>query len=111
MITLKRQFASLVFLVFVASSSTVANAQIADKILMQTVSWLLQKQIDEMEKANDTSRGLKEYNPQNSFSSGDQFAPRDQFQYQATPNYPIFNKANETVSPQTSEQAVPAVTQ
>ena len=115
----KRQLATLVCVALMTSSSTIAHAQIVDKILLQTVSWLLQKQIDEMEKANDTSHGLKEYNPQGSYSSSDHFAPGNQYQnqyqnqdqYQAAPSYPVFNKVNETARPQISEQATPVVAQ
>jgi hypothetical protein len=54
-----------------------AQAQV-DKILGHIVSWVLQKQIDEWERANDTSRGLTEFNARDNFGSGDLYAPREQ---------------------------------
>lgn len=56
-------------------SGRAAEAQV-DKVLTHVVSWVLQQQIDEYEKANDPNRPAKEFDPQGRFEAGNQFAPR-----------------------------------
>ena len=79
---LKRLLVAFVGLWFGVFSSFDANAQVADKILMQAVSWLLQKQIDEWDKANDPNRPLKEFDAQDRFDARDMYAPRESSRFQ-----------------------------
>ena len=79
---LKRLLVTFVGLWFGVFSSFDANAQVADKILMQAVSWLLQKQIDEWDKANDPNRPLKEFDAQDRFDARDMYAPREPSMFQ-----------------------------
>lgn len=74
---LKRLLVALIGLWLGVFSSFDANAQVADKILMQAVGWLLQKQIDEWEKANDPNRPLKEFDAQGGYDSRDSYTPRE----------------------------------
>ena len=82
-------------------SCSVAHAQV-DKILGQVVSWVLQKQIDEWEKANDTSRGLTEFNARDNFGSGDQYAPREQSIFRSNPEFSGYNRDADTARQETS---------
>jgi hypothetical protein len=101
---LKRILVAFVGLLFCVCSSF-ANAQVADKILMQAVSWMLQKQIDEWEKANDPNRPLKEFDAQDRFDSRDMYAPRESSRFQnSLPNQGL-GRGDDTVRP----VSVPAV--
>lgn len=82
----KRLLATLFGLVLGVFSCSVAHAQV-DKVLGHVVSWLLQKQIDELEKANDPNRELSEYSAGNRFEARDQYVPREQPNYQDSSAY------------------------
>lgn len=87
----KRLLATLFGLVLGVFSCSVAHAQV-DKVLGHVVSWILQKQIDELEKANDPNRELSEYTAGDKFEARDQYAPREAPKYQNLPTYPGPNK-------------------
>jgi hypothetical protein len=57
-----------------------------ERLLGNVVSWILQNQIDEWDKANDTSRGLTEYNARDNFSPRD-LSARDQFSPSERPKF------------------------
>ncbi|HJV93326.1 MAG TPA: hypothetical protein VJ572_07580 [Azonexus sp.] len=82
----KRLLATVIGLVLGVSSCSVAHAQV-DKVLGHVVSWVLQKQIDELEKANDPNRDLSEYNAGDKFEARDQYVPREQPKYQEPSAY------------------------
>lgn len=106
----RRLLASLTVVWFSAFSCSVAQAQVADKILVNIVSWVLQKQIDEWDKANDPNRGLREYDGRNSYNSGNHFAPREQPIFQPATDFRGYNRDDQTPR-QESPQAVVPVTQ
>lgn len=82
----KRLLATVIGLVLGVGSCPVAHAQV-DKVLGHVVSWILQRQIDELEKANDPNRELSEYSAGNKFEAGDQYVPREQPKYQDSSAY------------------------
>lgn len=67
----------MIVVLLASFSGSVAHAQV-DKVLVNVASWVLQKQIEEMDKDNDPSRGLREYHAKEQFGSRDQFAPGKQ---------------------------------
>lgn len=89
-----RLLAAVIGLVLGVSTCSVAHAQV-DKVLGHVVSWILQKQIDELEKANDPNRDLREYNAGDKYDARDQYAPREQPKYQEPPAYRGYGYGNE----------------
>jgi hypothetical protein len=85
-------------------SCSVANAQV-EKILGHVASWVLQKQLEELEKENDTSRGLGEYNAKNKFDSRDQHAPR--YQPTETSAFRGYNQGDKAVSYESQQSFAP----
>lgn len=72
-----RVLTPLIVVLLGSLASTVAHAQV-DKALVNVASWVLQKQLEELEKENDPSRGLREYRAKDQFESREQFAPGKQ---------------------------------
>lgn len=103
----KRLLPALLGAWFGLFSCPVAHAQV-DKILGHLVSWVLQKQIDEWEKANDTSRGLTEFNARDNFGSGDLYAPREQSIFRSTPDFSGYNREADTVRQEVIQPVPPA---
>jgi hypothetical protein len=91
----KRLLAASIGLVLGVLSCSVAHAQV-DKVLGHVVSWLLQRQIDELEKANDPNRELSEYSAGNKFEARDQYVPRETPKYQDTSAYRSAIKEDKT---------------
>ncbi len=90
----KRMLSPMIALLLGVFSCSVANAQV-DKVLGHVASWVLQKQLEDLQKANDTSRGLREYNAKNNFDSRDQYAPR--YQPTDTPAFRGYNASDRAV--------------
>ncbi|MBI2276119.1 MAG: hypothetical protein HYU74_02065 [Dechloromonas sp.] len=107
MIMPKRLLAASIGLVLGALSCSVAHAQV-DKVLVHVVSWVLQKQIDELDKANDPNRELSEYNAGNKFDALDQYAPREQPKYQDLPAYRGYNREENAGRPEGIQTVGPA---
>lgn len=106
----RRLLATITVIWFGVFSCSVAQAQVADKILVNIVSWVLQKQIDEWDKANDPNRGLREYDGRSSYGSQDSYAPREQPLFQPSSDFRGYNREDQP-SRQESTQAVVPVTQ
>lgn len=105
----RRLLATLTVVCFGLFSCPVAHAQ-AERILTNVISWVLQKQIDEWDKANDPSRGLREYDGRSSYGSRDSYAPREPPIYQPSSDFRGYNRDDQP-SRQESNQAVVPVTQ
>ena len=105
----KRLLSALIGLVLGVLSCSVAHAQV-DKVLVHVVSWVLQKQIDELDKANDPNRDLSEYNARDKFDARDQYTPREQPKYQDLPAYRGYNTEENAGRPE-GHQTVGSATQ
>lgn len=102
---LKRLLVVLIALGFGVFSCSAAHAQV-DKILINALSWILQKQIEEMEKANDPNRSLSQYDARDRYDSRDAFAPRSQPVYQDMSDFRGYNKEVEAVRQEVVEPVV-----
>ncbi len=91
----QRMLSPLIAVVLGVFACSVAYAQ-ADKVLGHVASWVLQNQLEQFEKDNDTSRGLREYNAKNKFDSRDQYAPR--YQSSDTSAFRAYNQGDKAVS-------------
>ena len=104
---LKRLLVVSIALGFGVFSCSAAHAQV-DKILINALSWILQKQIEEMEKANDPNRSLSQYDARDRYDSRDTFAPRAQPIYQDTSDFRGYNKEVDTARQEVEQTVVPA---
>lgn len=102
-----RLLAAVIGLLLGVSTCSVAHAQV-DKVLGHVVSWILQKQIDELEKANDPNRDLREYNAGDKYDAGDQYAPREQPKYQEPPAYRGYGNEPNAGRPESNQTVGPA---
>lgn len=105
---LKRLLVVSIALAFGVFSCLPAHAQV-DKILINALSWILQKQIEEMEKANDPNRSLSQYDARDRYDSRDAFAPRAQPVYQDMSDFRGYNKEVEAVRQEVAPVVVPAL--
>lgn len=105
---LKRLLVVSIALGFGVFTCSAAHAQV-DKILINALSWILQKQIEEMEKANDPNRSLSQYDARDRYDSRDAFAPRAQPVYQETSDLRGYNKDVETVRQEVEPVVAPAL--
>jgi len=103
----KRLLTTSIYLGLAVFSCSVAHAQV-DKILLNAASWILQKQIEELDKANDPNRGLSQYNARDNYAPRDAYAPREAPQYQGTVDYGSYGKRGDAVRPESDQSAVPA---
>lgn len=103
----KRLLSTLIGFVLGVSSCSVAHAQV-EKVLVHVVSWVLQKQIDELEKASDPNRDLREYSARDKYDAGDQYAPREQPKYQEPPAYRGYGKEENAGRPDSNQIGGPA---
>lgn len=103
----KRLLLTLIGLGLGAFSCSQAYAQV-DKLLINALSWVLQKQIEEMEKANDPNRGLSQYDARDRYDSRDTFAPRAQPVYQDVSDYRDNNRAVDPIRQAAEPEVAPA---
>ncbi|WP_428826462.1 hypothetical protein ACLIKD_20405 [Azonexus sp. IMCC34842] len=103
----KRLLTTSICLGLAVFSCSVAHAQV-DKILWNAASWILQKQIEELDKANDPNRGLSQYDGRDKYAPRDAYAPREASPYQGTVDYGSSGKWGDAVRPEGDQAAVPA---